>query len=540
MKKAKAIAISIEEVKTLLKKAEDNQLGNESALIATLARLVLLLWQVIDEKKLSISRLRKLIFGSKSEKHKQSQNAQGSASSNQTQQTSQQTESQDVNALTTKTATKRKKGHGRLSASRYTQAKIVNCVNKEISSGSDCPSLCGGRLYDTKKPQPFIKLEGSAILSATNYVRETLRCKICHQRFTAKLPDEVKYEKYDITADVALVLHKYECALPFYRISQIQTAVGVPISSSTQYSRVEALADKVFPIYRELEKIATSSYLLHQDDTTVRILSVMKENKKLPKKQRKSTYTTGIASRLDKHNVVLYYSGKGYSGENLSKLLKTRPLELKKALVVGDAEKKNWLDDFKEKVIKCLCLAHARRRFVDSEAAYPEKCKKVLDDLAQVYHNDSLTKDLTPEQRLDYHKTHSKPIMNELIKWIVKQLNENIEEESSSLGKALLYMKRHWYYLTQFLRIPSVPLDNNLLERLLRKVVIYRKNALFYKTEHSAIIGDIHLSIIGSCKLNNVNPFNYLVSLGNNASDVRKNPSKWLPWNYLNTKTQPT
>jgi hypothetical protein len=210
---------------------------------------------------------------------------------------------------------------------------------------------------------------------------------------------------------------------------------------------------------------------------------------------------------------------------------------LEKALVVGDAEKKNWLDDFKERVIKCLCLAHGRRKFVDCEAAYPEKCKKVLDDLAQVYHNDSLTKSMTAIERLDYHQKHSKPIMDQLQTWIVKQLDENIEEESSSLGKALNYMKNQWHGLTQFLRIPNVPLDNNFLERLLRKIVIFRKNALFYKTQHGAMIGDIHLSIIGTCKLNNVNPFEYLTTIANNASDVRKNPSTWLPWNYLEAKT---
>lgn len=541
MKKDKPINISKQEVNILLKKAEENQYGAESVLIGTLARLVLFLWKTIEEKKFSITRLKKMLFGSKSEKLKQNQDCQNSQDSQQSNSTIANTNNENNLAGSSSTSTeskKRKRRSGRLSSKHYTQAKIVNCTNEEVSVGSNCPNkLCKGRLYDTKKPQAFIKLDGAAIISATNYMRECLRCNSCQQRFTAKLPDGVKFEKYDITTDVALALHKYECCLPFYRISQIQKAIGVPIASSTQYARIESLADKIFPIYRELEKFAASSELLHQDDTTVRILSVMKENKNLPKKQRKSTYTTGIAARSDKNSVVLYYSAKRYSGENLFNLLKKRPLELKKALVVADAERRNWLDEYKDMVIKCLCLAHARRKFVDSEAAYPEKCKKVLDDLAQVYYNDSLTKGMTPEERLDYHKIHSQPIMNNLKEWVVKQLDENIEEETSSLGKALLYLRNHWFNLTQFLRIPQIPLDNNLLERLLRKAVIFRKNALFYKTEHSAIIGDIFLSIIGTCKLNNTNPFNYLVALGNNVSEVRKNPSKWLPWNYLQLQT---
>jgi hypothetical protein len=144
---------------------------------------------------------------------------------------------------------------------------------------------------------------------------------------------------------------------------------------------------------------------------------------------------------------------------------------------------------------------------------------------------------MTDAERLDYHQKHSKPIMSELKEWIVKQLEENLEEESSSLGKALNYLKNQWVGLTQFLSVEAVPLDNNFIERLLRKAVIFRKNALFYKTEHGALIGDIHLSIIGTCKLNNINPFNYLTAIANNYNEVRKNPSKWLPWNYLEAKT---
>jgi len=78
----------------------------------------------------------------------------------------------------------------------------------------------------------------------------------------------------------------------------------------------------------------------------------------------------------------------------------------------------------------------------------------------------------------------------------------------------------------------QAPLDNNICEQTLKKAILHRKNSLFYKTEHGAFIGDMFMSLIHTCNLGGVNPFDYLVALQKNSAAVFKNPGNWMPWNY--------
>ena len=66
----------------------------------------------------------------------------------------------------------------------------------------------------------------------------------------------------------------------------------------------------------------------------------------------------------------------------------------------------------------------------------------------------------------------------------------------------------------------------------MKKAILNRKNSLFYKTEHGAFIGDMFMSLIHTCNLGHVNPFDYLTALQKHTSEVFKNPRNWMPWNY--------
>jgi hypothetical protein len=86
--------------------------------------------------------------------------------------------------------------------------------------------------------------------------------------------------------------------------------------------------------------------------------------------------------------------------------------------------------------------------------------------------------------------------------------------------------------LTLFLRVPAVPLDNNITEQALKKVILHRKNALFYKTLNGARVGDIFMSLIYTAELNRIDPFDYLVALQRHAEELAAQPADWMPWNY--------
>jgi hypothetical protein len=331
-----------------------------------------------------------------------------------------------------------------------------------------------------------------------------------------------------------IALLHYGAAMPFNRLARLQALQGVPLPAATQFERAELVANDAFPVLLELERQAAKSDLLHTDDTTVRILSLIKENKQLSETDRRGIYTTGIGARSAEFDIVLYCSGRRYSGENLSQLLKRRPDDLTEPTVMADAENKNWAGDYKAVLAKCL--SHGRRQFVDCEPAFPAECGHVLDELGKVYIIDAQTRMMTKAERLAYHQQHSRPIMDQLKEWIDDMLDKHKAEPSSSLGKALKYMRKHWPELTQFLKTEGCPLDNNYIERALRKAVLLRKNSLFFKTEHGAAIGDVLLSIIETCAINGINPFDYLVTLVKNKKAVRAHPELWLPWNYQKSR----
>lgn len=139
----------------------------------------------------------------------------------------------------------------------------------------------------------------------------------------------------------------------------------------------------------------------------------------------------------------------------------------------------------------------------------------MLKTLEKIYENDAYTKQkqMSPEQRLQYHQEKILPFMEELKAWLAAQLDDKKIEPNSGLGQAISYMLKHWKELTLFLRVPKAPLDNNICEQALKKAILHRKNSLFYKTEHGAYIGDLFMSLIHTCNLCNANPFKYLKTL---------------------------
>jgi transposase len=176
-------------------------------------------------------------------------------------------------------------------------------------------------------------------------------------------------------------------------------------------------------------------------------------------------------------------------------------------------------------------------KFVEVADNFPEECRYVLDTLGGVYHHDALARkqELSPEARLRFHQEHSGPLMTKLHEWMEAQLAEHRTEPNSGLGKAISYLLNHWPELTLFLRQAGAPLDNNIAERALKKAILNRKNALFYKTINGAAVGDLFMSLIHTCELNGANPFDYLTELLRHTEELKQHPSEWMPRNYRDT-----
>jgi len=109
------------------------------------------------------------------------------------------------------------------------------------------------------------------------------------------------------------------------------------------------------------------------------------------------------------------------------------------------------------------------------------------------------------------------------------------EGQEMPLGQAIGYLLRHWKPLMLFLRKAGAPLDNNIAERALKRAILHRKNALFYRTLNGAQVGDLFMSLIHTCQLCGANSFDYLIELQRHAQELAVRPAEWMPWNYRET-----
>ena len=390
-----------------------------------------------------------------------------------------------------------------------------------------CPGCERGKIYPLSMPGVIVRITGGAPLQSQVWETEKLRCNLCGEVFTAPLPEDAGTEKYDETAGAMVGLLRYGSGLPFKRLEQLQESMGSPLPSSTQWDIVNKAANKIYPVPEELMRQAAQGHTIHNDDTTMKILSMIKTDD-----DRSGIFTTGMLSVVDDKKIVLFHTGRNHAGENMTELLEQRDPQMSPPIQMCDALSRNTSKEFE--TLLANCLVHARRNFVDEKDNFPEECSYVIETVAEVYKNDKTAKEekMTPLMRLRYHQDHSGPPMKQLHEWMTDQMESRKVEPNSGIGKAISYMLKHWEPLTLFLRVEGAPLDNNICEQALKRAILHRRDSLFYKTLHGAQVGDIFMSLLHTCKLAKVNPFDYLVALQKHAKDVLKNPQIWLPWNY--------
>jgi transposase len=424
-----------------------------------------------------------------------------------------------------------KSGHGRNAASAFNGARKIAVQHAELKSGDRCPDCEKGKVYLQKEPKPLVRIIGQPPLTATVYELERLRCNACGQVFTAQEPAEVGPDKYDETTGAMIAQLKYGSGVPFYRLEKLQASLGIPLPAATQWEIVEEVAEMSKPALEELIRQAAQGQVLHNDDTSMRVLRLARE----PSDKRTGVFTSGIVATSEGRKIALYFTGPQHAGENLGAVLRQRAAELSPPIQMSDALSRNVpkLESGVE-ILIANCLAHGRRQFVDIVQNFPAECRYVLEMLGRVYGFEAEVRErgLKAAERLQFHQQHSGPVMAELHRWLEAQLAEKKAEPNSGLGQAITYLLRHWRGLTAFLREANAPLDNNRCERALKRAVLHRKNALFYKTMNGAQAGDLFMSLIHTCELRGANSFDYLTELQKHAPEVAAEPGKWMPWSY--------
>jgi transposase len=520
-----------EQIEMLIERIEKSGLAKEDcSVITSLLRAIVWLNLSLQEKKITVQRLRK-IFGIKTESAKKLLKLVGEPNDYET--SEKDGSSDETEEGQQSDAEKTAKGHGHRSASEYPNARIIDIAHETLKKGDICPDCSSGRLSQLPAGS-VIRIVGTPFLQIDLYKPERLRCSVCGKTFTARLPNEIALEpRADNSARAIVCLMKYKAGVPFYRQAQMQEAVGSPVSASELWSMTKEVSVIVEPIHGCLCAQAANGELIHVDDTTNQVLSILLEQKeneaRKDKDVRKGIHTTAILSNVGEQQIALYFTGRKHAGENLEDLLKGRSDGLPTPIQECDALSRNKPKHAETDLANCL--SHARRNFYELVDFWPKPVMKIIGHFKTIFMNDR-SAPVSPEERLAWHQKHSSDLMAEIKRYSNELIDNKEIEPNSSFGRATRYLNNNWEGLTCFLRLPGVPLTNNACERLIKRAVLNRKNAYFFLTEAGAEIGDILLSIIETCTLNNVNSWDYLLAVQKYKDSAARKPFLWLPWNY--------
>jgi transposase len=539
------------EIESLLQKASSALEPEEVAKLRDLVATLKYITGELEKKRVSVRRLKAMLFGAQSEKTSDLQLknllAQGEqAAKVLAEQAAKQNETSaesEVNRKSAPAPKRKPKGHGRRGAGEYTGGDHEHVEHPVLKNKARCPKCHNGKLYLQKRPKVLVRLIGSAPIQAKVWTYDWFRCSSCDAIVTAPLPESAgPPEKFDESVTSTIGLLRYGFGMPFNRLARLQESLNIPLPASTQWDLINRSAPHLEPVFTELIREAAKGEVIYNDDTTMRILELIEERKKKPPGQksegqeRTGTFTTGVISTAGERQIALYLTGRDHAGENLERVLAECAPQRAPVIQMSDGLSRNEPKHLPEglAVIHANCMAHGRRKYVEIADSFPDQCLHVLLELEKVYKNDAIARQqkLTPQERLAHHQRHSRPIMDALKKWLRSQRDQKLVEPNSPFGEATQYMFKRWDRLTRFLTVAGAPIDNNICERALKRAIRHRKNSLFYKTLHGARVGDIYMSLIHTCELNGINPFDYLTRLVREGERIADDPGRWLPWCY--------
>jgi transposase len=533
------VELKEEEYEQLLGRVERRDLDEQDwRLIETILKTFRFLQAMIRHKNIALWKFKEMLFGSKTEKEKKKKKdpPEGPSDGGTGVVAGESAPAAQPSSEAKDTAKPKAPGHGKRGALSWKGATVVNHPHATLKAGDPCPECPKGRVYEFAVPALLARVVGAPPLAMEVHRMERLRCNACGVPFTAMAPQEVRsYPDASPEACAITAILKYEAATPFYRLATVVGSMGVPLPVAKLWSMVVEAYTRALPVFKSLLKWAAQVPLFHADDTGAKILSLIKENEKLdPQKDRTGMQTTVIVAKTGdvREQAVLYFTGRRHAGENVSQLFSQRAADLPVPVYIRDGLSAN-----SPKGIKTHnggCNDHARRKFFEIRDHHPTSCGYVIEQYGLVYKADAEAKKqaLDPDQRLAWHQVHSAPVMEELNTWCQRQLDERLVESNSDLGKAIKYFLKNYLELTLFLRLQGVPVSNAEAERAVKPQKLINKNALFYKNERGALVGDVLLSLILTCRRIGENAYEYFVALIRNRAHVEASPDRWLPWNF--------
>jgi len=448
----------------------------------------------ISQMQFQIDQMNRLLYGAKRERFVRNTDENQLALPFEVEQEPEPEKEQEVIAYV-RSKTKRENHPGRLPLPSHLPVEEIVIEPEEDTTGLKC---IGKEVTDQLELVPaklFIKR-----FIRPRYIKPTDENALNHEGIIADLPT------FPIEKGIAgpgllsqIMVDKFVDHLPIYRQIERFKREGVKIPSSTLNGWQESICNLLEPLYGTLKHRVLSQGYLQVDETPIQVL----EPPGSKKGKTHQGYHWIYYSPLEKTVFFDYTNGRSREGP-------TRLLKNFKGYLQTDGY--NVYDIFgkKESVTLLNCMAHARRGFEKALDYDKSRAEYAMGMFQKLYAIEQKARDenLTPRQRHELRLDQSLPILNELGKWIVETYKTALPK--SALGKALAYCIPRWDNLLAYLNDGSLEIDNNLAENAIRPIALGRKNYLFAGSERGAQRAAMFYSFFGTCKKNNINPFDWL------------------------------
>ena len=317
-----------------------------------------------------------------------------------------------------------------------------------------------------------------------------------------------------------IVIDKYVDHLPLYRQQQrfSRESINIPYSTITDW--VSNTCKLIEPLFDQLLREVTGSNYLHADESPIKVLDKDKKG------QAHRGYFWVYHNSIERLVLFDYQQGRGREG----------PVAMLKDFT-GHLQTDGYavynIFNQREDITLLHCMAHARRMFYEALVNDKARAEYVLEQMGKLYSIERKAKEqlFTYEQLLDLRQGEAIPLLQSLGNWMKEQYVKVLPK--SSIGKALAYSIQRWDQLMIYASDGKLNIDNNPVENCIRPVAIGRKNYLFAGSHEAAQRSAMLYSLLGTCKLNEINPFIWLkdVLLRINAYDKDK-VSQLLPQNW--------
>ena len=420
---------------------------------------------------------------------------------------------------------------GTRSARKPLPAHLPRKVRTYLPKQEACPD-CGGELRKLGEDASEVLERIPAHFLVIRHVRVKLTCTCCERIVQAAAPSRPIERGMAGPGLLAHVLvSKYGDHLPLYRQSEIYAREGVELDRSTLADWVGASARLLEPLGEVLRRQVMSAEKLHADDTPVPVLA---PGLGKTKTGRLWTYVRDDRPAGDETPPAVWFA---YTPDRKGEHPQAH-LSHFRGILQADAYA--GFDRIYEagSIQEAACWAHVRRKFYDLQVAHKSPvAEEALRRIGELYAIEADIRGRKPEERRQVRNERSRPLLESLKQWLEETLAKLSRKSDTSL--AVRYALGRWEALMRYCDDGRLEIDNNAAERALRAVALGRKNYLFAGSDRGGESAAVIYSLIGTAKLNGIDPESYLRNV---LSRIAEHPinriEELLPWNLSLESTE--